>query len=190
MQTARRLLDRTRRLIPNRDPILDRLLEYGTFDSNGDTDTPNLFEEFAMGHLSAMANWLLMRIESLEAEVCVPFLYMIPSTDGTYASQLSCTKAGFGELYRDSKRHAEQDEQAAQLLDRAMDQIESLECFAHGRAHWIDDLHGQMSELCGEPVPSSVLLSPSLGSEEEVADDEVEVEEEAEVRTLVEAPAF
>jgi hypothetical protein len=47
-----------------------------------------------------------------------------------------------------------------------------------------------MSELCGEPVPSSVLLSPSLGSEEEVADDKAEVEEEAEVRTLVEPPAL
>jgi hypothetical protein len=84
-----------------------------------------------MGHSSAMSNRLLMRIESLEAEVCVPFLYMIPSTDGTYASQLSRTKAGFGELYRDLKCHAERDEQAAQLLDQAMDRIESLEHFAH-----------------------------------------------------------
>jgi hypothetical protein len=33
-------------------------------------------------------------------------------------------------------------------------------------------------------------LSPSLGSEEEVANNEAEAEEEAEVRTLVEAPAF
>jgi hypothetical protein len=69
MQTARRLLDRTRRSIPHRDPVLDRLLEEGTFDRNADTDTPNQFEEFAMGHASAMANRLLMRIESLEAEV-------------------------------------------------------------------------------------------------------------------------
>jgi hypothetical protein len=71
MQTARRLLDRTRRSIPNCDPVLDRLLEDGTFDRNGDVDAPNSFEEFAMGHSSAMANHLLMRIESLEAEVCV-----------------------------------------------------------------------------------------------------------------------
>jgi hypothetical protein len=115
---------------------------------------------------------------------------MIPLTDGMYVSQLSHAKAGFGELYRDAKRHTEHEEQAAQLLDRAMDQIESLECFAHGQAHWIDDLRGQVSELHGEPVPSSVLLSPSPGSEEEVADDEAEAGEEAEVRMLVEAPAF
>jgi hypothetical protein len=71
-----------------------------------------------------------------------------------------------------------------------MDRIESLEHFAHGQAHWIDDLRGQVSELRGEPVPSSVLLSPSPRSDEEVADDEAEVEEEAEVRTMVESPAF
>jgi hypothetical protein len=71
MQTARCLLDRTRQSVPNRDPVLDRLLEDGTFDRNGDTDTPNSYE-FAMGHASAMANRLLMRIESLEAEVHVP----------------------------------------------------------------------------------------------------------------------
>jgi hypothetical protein len=33
-------------------------------------------------------------------------------------------------------------------------------------------------------------LSPSTGSEREVADDEAEAEEEAEVRTLVDAPPF
>jgi hypothetical protein len=63
------------------------------------------------------------------------FLYMIPSMDGTYASQLSRTKAGFRELYRDAKRHTEREEQAAQFLDRTMDRIESLERFAHGQAH-------------------------------------------------------
>jgi hypothetical protein len=47
-----------------------------------------------------------------------------------------------------------------------------------------------MSELRGDPVPPSVLLSPSPGSAEEVTDDEAEVEEEAEVRTMVESPAF
>jgi hypothetical protein len=56
MQTARRLLDRTRQSIPNRNPVLDRLLEDGTFDRNGDTDAHNSFEEMAMGHSSAMAN--------------------------------------------------------------------------------------------------------------------------------------
>jgi hypothetical protein len=100
---------------------LDRLLEDGTFDQNGDTDAPNSFKEFAMGHASAMANHLLMRIESLEAEVCVPCLYRTPLIDDPYASQLSRAKAGFGELYQDVKRHAEQEEQAAQLLDQAMD---------------------------------------------------------------------
>jgi hypothetical protein len=72
MQTAHRLLDCTWRSIPNRDPVLDRLLKDGTFDHNGNTDAPNLFEEFVMGHSSVMANCLLMHIESLEAEVCVP----------------------------------------------------------------------------------------------------------------------
>jgi hypothetical protein len=61
--------------------MLDRLLEDGTFDWNGDTDAPNLFEEFAMGHASAMANRLLMRIESLEAEVCVTCLGVGPRID-------------------------------------------------------------------------------------------------------------
>jgi hypothetical protein len=71
MQTARCLYDRTRWSIPNRDPVLDCLLEDSTFDRIGDTDAPNSFEEMAMGHSSAMANRLLMCIESLETEVCV-----------------------------------------------------------------------------------------------------------------------
>jgi hypothetical protein len=71
MQTAHRLLNHTRRSIPNPDPVLDRLLEDGNFDRNGDTDTPHLSEEFAMGHLSAMANHLLMHIKSLAVEVRV-----------------------------------------------------------------------------------------------------------------------
>jgi hypothetical protein len=71
-----------------------------------------------------------------------------------------------------------------------MDRIESLERFAHGQAHWIDNLREQVNALQGLPVPPSVLLSPSLGSEEEVADDEAEATEEAEVRTLVETPHF
>jgi hypothetical protein len=89
MQTARQLLDCTRRSIPNRDPVLDRLLEEGTFDRNTDTDTPNQFEEFAMGHSSAMANRLLMRIESLEAEVCVTDLKMGSSTEDMLLSAQS-----------------------------------------------------------------------------------------------------
>jgi hypothetical protein len=85
MQTACHLLDRTCRSISNRDPVLDQLLEDGTFDCNGYIDTPNLFEEFAMGHSSVMANRLLMRIESLEAEVRVSCLDIIFLTDGMYA---------------------------------------------------------------------------------------------------------
>jgi hypothetical protein len=73
-----RLQDHTRQPIPNRDPVLDCLLEEGTIDRNGDIDTPNSFEEFAMGHLSAMVNHLLMRIESLEVEVRVSFLEIVP----------------------------------------------------------------------------------------------------------------
>jgi hypothetical protein len=104
--------------------------------------------------------------------------------------QLGRAKVGFGELYRDNKRQVEREEQTAQLLDRAMDRIESLERFAHGQALWIDDLRGQVSTLRGDVVPPSVLLSPSPRSDEEVADEEAEVEEEAEVRTMVESPAF
>jgi hypothetical protein len=103
--------------------------------------------------------------------------------------QLSRAKTGFGELYREAKHRVEREEQVAQLLDRAIDRIESLERFAHGQAHWIDDLHEQVSTLHGVPAPPSVLLSPSLGSEDEIAEDEAEAEE-AEVRTLVEAPLF
>jgi hypothetical protein len=81
------------------------------------------------------------------------FFFMISSTDDTYVSQLSRAKAGFGELYWDAKRHTEREEQAAQLLDQAMDRIESLEHFAHGQVHWIDDLRSQMSELRGGTRP-------------------------------------
>jgi hypothetical protein len=89
MQTAHCLLDRARRSIPNHDPVLDRLLEEGTFDRNTDTGAPNQFEEFAMGHLSAMANRLLLRIESLEAEVCVTNFEMGPSPDDMLLSARS-----------------------------------------------------------------------------------------------------
>jgi hypothetical protein len=71
-----------------------------------------------------------------------------------------------------------------------MDWIKNQERFTHGQVLWINDLRKQVGMLCGEPVPPSVLLSPSLGSENEIADDEEEAEEEAEVRTLVKAPHF
>jgi hypothetical protein len=111
MQTARRLQDRTQRLIPNRNPILDWLLEEGTFDCNGNTDTPNSFEEFAMGHSSAMANRLLMCIESLEAEVCISLPKSFSQTEDLVAFQLSHAKTGFGDLYQKEKRQAEREEE-------------------------------------------------------------------------------
>jgi hypothetical protein len=95
MQTARRLYDRTRRSLPNHNPVLDQLLKDGTCDRNGDTDAPISFEEMTMGHLSAMANHLLMRIESLEAEVRVhvpkPVLY---TDDVVVLEQVSRTCTG------------------------------------------------------------------------------------------------
>jgi hypothetical protein len=75
-------------------------------------------------------------------------------------------------------------------LEETAEQIWVLNCFVHGQALWIDELQEQVSGLRGEPVPPSVLLSPSLGSASETADDKIEVEEEAEVRVLVEAPHF
>jgi hypothetical protein len=106
------------------------------------------------------------------------------------AYQLSCAKAGFGDLYRTEKRRTEREEETTRVLEETAEQIRVLNCFVHGQALWIDELQEQVSTLQGEPVPPSGLLSPSPGSEEEVADDEAEAEEEAEVRTLVEAPAF
>jgi hypothetical protein len=117
-------------------------------------------------------------------------IIVIPLTNGSHALQLSRAKVGFGELYRDAKRHAEYVDQAGLLLDRAIDRIESLERVANSQTHGINDLRGQVSELRGEPVHSSDSLSPSLRSEEEVADNEAEAEEDAKVRALVEAPAF
>jgi hypothetical protein len=67
MQTARRLEDRTTR-IPDRDRVLERLLEEGTFDRQA-PDAPNPSEALVMGHSSAMVQRLLMRIEHLEAKV-------------------------------------------------------------------------------------------------------------------------
>jgi hypothetical protein len=62
-----------------------------------------------------------MRIESLEAEVCVFLIGNWGSSLTGCGLQLSHAKAGFGELYRDNKRLHEREEQAAQLLDQAMD---------------------------------------------------------------------
>jgi hypothetical protein len=53
----------------------------------------------------------------------------------------------------------------------AMEKIYTLERFAQGQALWINDLHEQVSTLRGEPVPPSVLLGPSLGLENKIADD-------------------
>jgi hypothetical protein len=75
-------------------------------------------------------------------------------------------------------------------LERAGEDIQVLNCFIHGQALWIDELREQVSVLRGEPIPPSVLLSPSLGSENKLADDGEEAEEEAEVWMLVEAPPF
>jgi hypothetical protein len=104
--------------------------------------------------------------------------------------QLSHAREGFGGLYRKEKRRAEREAETAQLLDSAFEQNRETNLFVHSQALLIDELRAQVSTLCGEPVPPSVLLSTSTGSENELADDEEEVEEEAEVRTLVGAPEF
>src|SRR5882762_628634 len=68
MQTACQIEDRSRRF-PNRDRVLERLIVEGTFDCVA-PDSPNIPEEMAMHHSSAMVQRLLMRIECLESEVC------------------------------------------------------------------------------------------------------------------------
>jgi hypothetical protein len=67
MQTARRLTDRTTRF-PQRDRVLEHLLVEGTFDRE-DPDIPDSREELAMNYSAALVQRLLMRIESLEADV-------------------------------------------------------------------------------------------------------------------------
>ena len=74
IQTARRLSQRAVRF-PSRDLVLERLLEEGTFDR----EAPELrshSEEYAMAHSSAMVNRLLMRIETLESQVCNLFVFL------------------------------------------------------------------------------------------------------------------
>jgi hypothetical protein len=109
MQTARRLLDCTEQLIPNCVPILDHLLEEGTFNRGGDIDTPNSLEEFAMGHLSAMTNHLLMQIESLGAEVRVPCFEAVPMTDGILFLAQSCSSRLWGPLLKGERLHRARD---------------------------------------------------------------------------------
>jgi len=53
---------------PDCDMVLDQLITKGTFD-HVTPDTPNIQEEMAMSHSSAMVQQLLMRIECLESEV-------------------------------------------------------------------------------------------------------------------------
>ena len=77
MQTGRRLTDRTTRF-PQRDRVLERLLVEGTFDRE-DPDIPDSREELAMNYLAALVQRLLMRIESLEADVS--FRYPLRSMD-------------------------------------------------------------------------------------------------------------
>src|SRR5258705_4865994 len=79
IQTARRLSQRAVRF-PSRDLVLERLLEEGTFDR----EAPELrshSEEYAMAHSSAMVNRLLMRIETLESQVCKPLRILIIPSD-------------------------------------------------------------------------------------------------------------
>ena len=72
MQTARRMQQWVERF-PDRDRVLERLMEEGTFDRR-DPDMPDAREELAMAHSSAMVQRLLMRIEKVEREVSVCLL--------------------------------------------------------------------------------------------------------------------
>ena len=67
MQTARCMQQRAERFL-DRDRVLERLMEEGTFDRR-DPDVPDAREELAMAHLSAMVQHLLMCIERIEREV-------------------------------------------------------------------------------------------------------------------------
>ena len=68
MQTARRMQQRVEQF-PDRGRVLEQLLEEGTFDRR-DPDVPDVREELAMAHSSAMAQRLLMCVEKLEKQVC------------------------------------------------------------------------------------------------------------------------
>src|SRR5882762_4615853 len=67
MQTARRVQERTQRF-PDRDMVLEQLIAEGTFD-RVEPNTPDVHEEMAMNHSSAMAQRLLMRVENLKPQV-------------------------------------------------------------------------------------------------------------------------
>ena len=72
MQTARRMRDQGMR-VRNIDRVLDQLLVEGMFDR----EEPNMrstAKEMSMAHSSAMVQRLLMRIESLEYQVCLTSL--------------------------------------------------------------------------------------------------------------------
>ena len=67
MQTAHRMQQRVERF-PDRDQVLERLMEEGTFDRR-DPDVPDVREELAMAHSLAMVQRLLMHVEKLEKQV-------------------------------------------------------------------------------------------------------------------------
>ena len=67
MQTACRVEDQSCQF-PNRDKVLEQLIVEGTFDHVA-PDSPNIPEEMAMHHSSAMVERLLMRIECLKSKV-------------------------------------------------------------------------------------------------------------------------
>src|SRR5882762_7670557 len=67
MQTARRVQERTQ-WFPGRDMVLERLIAKGMFDQVN-PNTPDVHEELAMNHSSAMVQRLLMRVENLELQV-------------------------------------------------------------------------------------------------------------------------
>ena len=53
---------------PDRDCVLERLMEEGTFDRPS-PDVPDVQEELAMAHSLVMVQHLLMRVEKIEKEV-------------------------------------------------------------------------------------------------------------------------
>ena len=67
MQMARHMQQRVERF-PDRDRVLEHLMEDGMFDHH-DPNVPDIREELAMAHSSAMVQRLLMRIERIEKEV-------------------------------------------------------------------------------------------------------------------------
>jgi len=67
MQTARRVQEHTQHF-PDHDMVLEQLIMEGTFDQV-DPNMPDVREELAMNHTSAMVQRLLMRIENVESQV-------------------------------------------------------------------------------------------------------------------------